>query len=69
MNEREHLLQLATEECGEIIQAISKAQRFGMSYISPSNQKSNHDNIVQEFHDLLALMEMLEEGYFFTPSE
>ena len=53
MSEREYLLVCVMEECSEIQKEVSKALRFSLY---------KQDKIENEFIDLVALFEMLEEG-------
>jgi hypothetical protein len=61
MNKTEHLLTIVGEECSEVHQRCSKALRFGMNEIEPNQAFSNQRRILQEFNDLVAVMEMLFE--------
>lgn len=62
ISEREHLLICLAEECAEVIQACSKALRFGLD---DDHQSANPDivsprkYIVKELADLTAVIEML----------
>jgi len=49
------------EECGELLQAISKARRFGYFNFHPDIPgRSNMDNLRSEMNDLIEAMERLE---------
>ncbi|ARO88142.1 hypothetical protein EBAPG3_010350 [Nitrosospira lacus] len=61
MNTSEHLLTCLSEECAEVQHRVSKALRFGMGEIEPGQDLTNAQRIAQEFHDVLAIVEMLEE--------
>lgn len=61
MNRTEHLLSCLAEECAEVAQRVSKALRFGLDEVQPGQPHTNAQRIGQEFHDLLAVVEMLEE--------
>lgn len=62
MTEQEHLLICLMEECGEVIQACSKAFRFGLD---DDHQAANPDivsprkYIQKELNDLIAVTGML----------
>jgi NTP pyrophosphatase (non-canonical NTP hydrolase) len=60
MNRTEHLLTCLAEECAEVAHRVSKALRFGLDDIQPGQELTNAQQIAQEFHDLLAVIEMLE---------
>jgi NTP pyrophosphatase (non-canonical NTP hydrolase) len=61
MNSTEHLLTCLAEECAEVGQRVSKALRFGLEEIQPGQSFTNAQRIAQEFHDVLAVIEMLED--------
>jgi NTP pyrophosphatase (non-canonical NTP hydrolase) len=62
MNIKEtEIILIAQEECAEVIQAISKVNRFGIDDIH--NGKSNRDHLEEEIGDLMCMFElMLENG-------
>lgn len=63
MNKIEHLLTCLTEECSEVQQAVAKAQRFGLNDGYPGTSSTNADDIIREFNETIAVMELLvEEG-------
>ena len=59
MNRREHLLTIFGEECNEIAQRVSKALRFSLSEVQPGQELTNEQRVEQEFHDLIAVADML----------
>jgi len=61
MNIQEYLLSCLAEEAAEIIQAVGKAQRFGLddNYIYDETPSSA---IKREFNDLVGVLEMLHEN-------
>lgn len=68
MNRTEHLLTILSEECNEIGQRASKAKRFGLNEIQQEQPLTNAERIVQEYADLLAVVEMLvDEGHLVIP--
>lgn len=60
MNRTEHLLEILSEECAEVIQRVSKANRFGLTEIQPGQAFTNAERICQEICDMYAVIEMLE---------
>ena len=62
MTREEHLHTIAAEECAELAQRFSKANRFGDHEIQPGQELSNRQRILYEFADLVGVMEML--GFF-----
>ncbi|UCV02335.1 hypothetical protein [Dechloromonas denitrificans] len=61
MNRTEHLLCCLAEEAAEVAHRVSKALRFGLAEIQDGQPHSNSQRISQEFHDMLAIVELLEE--------
>lgn len=59
MNRLEHLLCILAEECAEVAQNASKAQRFGLDDCEPGQQLTNEERIWNELNDLHAVAEML----------
>ncbi|WP_143559577.1 hypothetical protein [Sphingomonas dokdonensis] len=54
----------AAEEAMEVGHRISKALRFGLTEVQPGQPLTNAERIIDEFHDLFVMMEMLrEEGH------
>ena len=53
MNRNEEIMTILQEECAEVIQAVSKVRRFGMS--------ENHGNLVVELCDLQAMLDLMYE--------
>lgn len=65
MKEYENLCVVAMEECAELQQALSKSMRFGFGNYNPETpQKSNAMDILNEYYQLMGVMEMLiDSGY------
>jgi NTP pyrophosphatase (non-canonical NTP hydrolase) len=60
MNIKEtEIILIAQEECAEVIQAISKVNRFGIDGIH--NGKSNRDHLEEEIGDLMCMFELMIE--------
>jgi hypothetical protein len=65
MNRTEHLLTTLGEEACEIAGRVSKSLRFGLDEVQPGQPLSNRERIIDEFHDMIGMMEMLVgEGVF-----
>lgn len=58
MNLIDHLLTCLSEECAEVIQAATKAQRFGIHGKYPDG-RVNVDVIAYELNDVLAVVQLL----------
>lgn len=60
VNLKQHLLLLLMEECGEVAQAAAKCIRFTPEHATVDNP-TNFENLVLEFNDLIAIVELLQE--------
>jgi hypothetical protein len=60
MKLQEHLLTIVSEECAEIAQRSSKAIRFGLLDVQDGQKLDNAERLVDEFHDLIAVMLLME---------
>jgi hypothetical protein len=68
MNRKEHLLTILAEEGAEVGQIVSKILRFGMDDVMPGQFQTNEDRLIEEFNDLVGMMQMLrEEGIIKKP--
>lgn len=56
VNEAMDILQ---EECAEVIQAVSKCRRFGLTNIKPSKDRTNLECLEEEIGDLMAMIDIL----------
>jgi NTP pyrophosphatase (non-canonical NTP hydrolase) len=62
MNEREReVMNILSEECAEVIQAISKCHRFGLDNYKPGKPKTNREHLEEELGDMLAMIDILKE--------
>jgi NTP pyrophosphatase (non-canonical NTP hydrolase) len=52
------VMAILTEECGEVIQAISKCFRFGLD--EEYSGRTNRQRLEEELGDLLAMIEILK---------
>jgi NTP pyrophosphatase (non-canonical NTP hydrolase) len=55
------ILDLLQEECGEVVQMVSKARRFGL--------EEKREDLVKELGDVSLLIELLHTYQLFTESE
>lgn len=62
MNRGEHLITILIEECAEVIQASTKAKRFGM-HEQRDLPTSNYDRLLLEVNDIYGVIEMVEHAY------
>lgn len=61
--EVDHLLSTLAEECAEVIQRVTKAQRWGLYEVQPGQELNNARRIRQELNDVRAVVEMLYDGH------
>ena len=55
------VMNILSEECAEVIQAVSKISRFGLDNLKPGKPKTNRDHLEEELGDLYAMIEILQE--------
>jgi NTP pyrophosphatase (non-canonical NTP hydrolase) len=53
------VMDIAQEECAEVIQAISKIRRFGMDNAKPGTDYTNREHLEEELGDVLAMIDIL----------
>ena len=53
------VMDIAQEECAEVIQAISKIRRFGMDNAKPGKDQTNREHLEEELGDVLAMVDIL----------
>lgn len=57
----QYLICKLQEEAAEVIQAVSKINRFGEQNRHPDRQTTNKQELVQELEDFLAILAVLEQ--------
>lgn len=64
MNREEYLLDCLSEECSELAQVASKSIRFGLDNKVPNSEeeKTNTDDLITEYLQIIAVIEMLQEN-------
>jgi NTP pyrophosphatase (non-canonical NTP hydrolase) len=58
-NTTQEILSITQEECAEVIQAISKVQRFGFTAYHPGTGKGNKEHLEEELGDLKCMIDLL----------
>lgn len=54
-------MDILQEECAEVIQAVSKINRFGLDNAKPGTIYSNREHLEEELGDMLAMIDILKE--------
>jgi hypothetical protein len=69
-NKTQYLICKLQEEAAEVIQAVSKINRFGEQNKHPDRTTTNKQELVQELEDFLAILAVLEQTQWIdlTPS-
>jgi NTP pyrophosphatase (non-canonical NTP hydrolase) len=69
-NKTQYLICKLQEEAAEVIQAVSKINRFGEQSNHPDRTTTNKQELIQELEDFLAILAVLEQTQWLdlTPS-
>lgn len=69
-NKTQYLVCKLQEEAAEVIQAVSKINRFGEQSHHPDRATTNKQELIQELEDFLAILAVLEQSQWLdlTPS-
>jgi NTP pyrophosphatase (non-canonical NTP hydrolase) len=59
-NKLDEIMNILSEECAEVIQAISKCNRFGLENAKPGKPLTNAQHLEGEIGDLLAMVDLLQ---------
>jgi NTP pyrophosphatase (non-canonical NTP hydrolase) len=60
-NKENEIMNILSEECAEVIQSISKCNRFGMDNLKPGKPKTNRQHLEDELGDVLAMIDIMLE--------
>ena len=55
------IMDIAQEECAEVIQAISKVRRFGFDGKHPDKTFNNREHLEEEIGDLVCMFDLMRE--------
>ena len=55
------VMDILQEECAEVIQAVSKINRFGADNVKPGKPKTNREHLEEELGDMLAMIDIMME--------
>ncbi len=56
--QHKEILDIAQEECAEVIVAISKISRFGLDNVKPGKPLTNRQHLAEELGDLQAMIDL-----------
>lgn len=59
MTRTQYLLARVAEEAAEVAQRALKAQAYGINEVQPEQARDNAERLIQEFNELIAVMQML----------
>lgn len=63
MTDRElEILNILQEECAEVIQEVSKCNRFGLDREKPGKQMTNRQYLAKELGDLQAMINLVQDA-------
>ena len=55
------VMDILQEECAEVIQAVSKINRFGLDNFKPGKPKTNREHLEEELGDMIAMIDIMIE--------
>lgn len=58
-NQLKEIMGILQEECAEVIQAVSKINRFGLTNAKPGKAKTNQEHLEEELGDLIGMINLL----------
>lgn len=56
--QQEEILRIMQEECGEVVQMVSKACRFGIDGVHLKDGGTNRERLTEEIGDLLCMVKL-----------
>lgn len=60
------VMNILSEECAEVIQAVSKCNRFGLHNTKPGKPLTNAQHMEVEIGDVLAMVDLLKSNGIIT---
>ena len=61
MNQNE-ILDILQEECGEVVQIISKCRRFGLDNAYGDKPETNRARLTEEVGDIMCMIQLMQEA-------
>jgi NTP pyrophosphatase (non-canonical NTP hydrolase) len=68
MNQNE-ILDILQEECGEVVQVVSKCRRFGLDNAYGENAETNRARLTQEVGDIMCMIQLMQEAEIINIAE
>lgn len=68
-SKQKEILLITSEECAEVVQAISKIFRFGFDSKWPEDGADNRERLTEEIGDLLAMVKLLSDFGVIDPTK
>jgi NTP pyrophosphatase (non-canonical NTP hydrolase) len=65
-NKLHEIMNILSEECAEVIQAVSKCHRFGLNNFKPGKPLTNAQHMEVEIGDVLAMVDLLKSNGIIT---
>jgi NTP pyrophosphatase (non-canonical NTP hydrolase) len=59
-NKLHEIMNILSEECAEVVQAVSKCHRFGLDNFKPGKPLTNAQHLEGEIGDVLAMIDLLQ---------
>jgi len=59
-NKLHEIMNILSEECAEVVQAVSKCHRFGLDNFKPGKPLTNAQHLEGEIGDVLAMVDLLQ---------
>jgi NTP pyrophosphatase (non-canonical NTP hydrolase) len=67
-NKTQETMAILAEECAEVIQAVSKINRFGLDNLKPGKPKTNRQHLEEELGDMMAMITILIDKGIVDPA-
>ena len=65
-NKLHEVMNILSEECAEVIQAVRKCHRFGLNNFKPGKPLTNAQHLEGEIGDVLAMIDLLKSYNIIT---
>lgn len=69
IDKNQEILNILQEECAEVIQAVSKCNRFGLDNYKPGKPKTNRQHLAEELGDLQAMIKLVQDAYIVSETD